>query len=1029
MRGSLASLCEFGRSWVVCTARHIGTTLDLSAGGKSRRVNVWMGVSCTGGTVYCGCHDYSRGVHCRTTDGEIVGSIGGGIYVTMWDSNSVHLMDGELHTLRVLSCPGRKLSELTVCSCKWLVVVSVAGSGDENQVMEVWRVTNGTLVGDAAVLLPRLPSGFLWGGRSCLQSDTVVLVGTVDWHPVCAHVWYLDLEKSIQQNGVVFSNKLQFPDFLVYNLLLTNPVFTEECRGTDLVITTQETQQSVFHRCLSLSCVSDYVIVASELPPTKDNHFYLLPELTRPFMSVPSARAVFIVPMCRRQGIVAVKASPSQITIVDVPSCSLLARTIITLVSIPSQSLGGLLAAREQGGAVAHTMMVSRVVWDHIVAPSPVMARIAEAGPAVPADDCVWVMAVAEALFPLVPRACRAIMGASALSEETGRIAGGGSPTERTSRYAVLQCAATAGSTRCIEWILRNKVTRNNVRECVAVLKGLCAGGHMGLAQELFESGDAPWRGGALRWPVYGRREIAEEIREVPGTVTTHSLLFEACRGGHLEAVKWVISTFGVDKDGMGLVVPFIVAVLKGHSDVVKWLASSTCAVTACIRSRSSGPIEEPPTAGELFFSTSLEVMKLCADWFHYEDYGHPEFKETDIYAFLKSPFNKIKECCDWLKEKSLLSIDLSPLDQSHLDSETVRWWVRNFPDPREMGLLLERCCHLSDPNLLEWSLKQFPTIGALITPETFIKACGNEKDSVSVLLFLLPKVTPPPLTNNQLRECLVKALGSNNTSVADWLEAEFHVMDSVNAMPGAAGGAFSNICHDINCGVRGLQWFLSHATLHNVSEHVVQSQVSFFLFPCRTSLHLVLLLLKSFNIQLSSETKRAACQLIFSKANISQAKQLVASGDLSEADFLEALAHSHCYVKSGKVVKWVLQHFHLNEQQVKAKCNYLLALVILVNKTSCAEWIIHEFNVTLSEVAEMNVSWGHNEVESRFWKMILRVFPQITASFAKKYMLNWATATPLAVKITIKTLGFDPLRGESSSDIESSSSSNSNSE
>ncbi|KAH3722807.1 hypothetical protein Pelo_18488 [Pelomyxa schiedti] len=124
----------------------------------------------------------------------------------------------------------------------------------------------------------------------------------------------------------------------------------------------------------------------------------------------------------------------------------------------------------DAAAAIDHILMVSRVVWDHIVAPVVAPHDVAWLGTQVRPDDCVWVVAAAEALFPLVPRACRALLAATLLEERHV-------PNATASRYAVLRCGGMAGGcARCIEWIIRNKATRNNAKECVAVLKGLCAG-------------------------------------------------------------------------------------------------------------------------------------------------------------------------------------------------------------------------------------------------------------------------------------------------------------------------------------------------------------------------------------------------------------------------------------------------------------------------------------------------------------------------------------------------------------------------
>ncbi|KAH3732486.1 hypothetical protein Pelo_16682 [Pelomyxa schiedti] len=186
---------------------------------------------------------------------------------------------------------------------------------------------------------------------------------------------------------------------------------------------------------------------------------------------------------------------------------------------------------------------------------------------------------------------------------------GGGRGTEEvmhTSRYFGLRCAGLAGSKRCAEWIVGHAViTRNNAKECLTVLKGLCAGGHLNVAQELLDPRASSYFK-SLRWP-RDNLDVADSISEM--SETCHSVLFEACWGGSLETVKWVMSRFSrVGTEDWELVQPFLCAVKRGHVDIVKWLSSTTCALAAC---RDALLTQE-----DLFGSASVEVVKMCMEWF-----------------------------------------------------------------------------------------------------------------------------------------------------------------------------------------------------------------------------------------------------------------------------------------------------------------------------------------------------------------------------------------------------------------------------
>ncbi|KAH3744985.1 hypothetical protein Pelo_13618 [Pelomyxa schiedti] len=112
--------------------------------------------------------------------------------------------------------------------------------------------------------------------------------------------------------------------------------------------------------------------------------------------------------------------------------------------------------------------------------------------------------------------------------------------------------------------------------------------------------------------------------------------------------------------------------------------------------------------------------------------------------------------------------------------------------------------------------------------------------------------------------------------------------------------------------------------------------------------------------------------------------------------------------VCSGKVVKWLIRNFQLDSQHIKANRNHLLAMLLLWGKVKCAEWLIHKFNVTLDEIpqaARQITRDPQRDFPLRAWKMLLHVFPKITAAFVKKHLMKLAIISPLHVRATIKAV------------------------
>ncbi|KAH3762392.1 hypothetical protein Pelo_5766 [Pelomyxa schiedti] len=182
---------------------------------------------------------------------------------------------------------------------------------------------------------------------------------------------------------------------------------------------------------------------------------------------------------------------------------------------------------------------ISRVVWEQVVVPwvlRPALARRKWDRTLRPAAaSCV--LATAEAMFPLVALASRALL--ASLSWGTRLCA---SP-----HYRTIQDAAAALSPRCVAWIIASRtkthngggeggvaqiwgVGRKKAREQVAVLRGLCMGGHLVMAQR--EGGDV---------------DLGKWFIEEKGVTLKPWDVNEACSGthGNVAFVEWLVKEMG----------------------------------------------------------------------------------------------------------------------------------------------------------------------------------------------------------------------------------------------------------------------------------------------------------------------------------------------------------------------------------------------------------------------------------------------------------------------------------------------------
>ncbi|KAH3759874.1 hypothetical protein Pelo_8312 [Pelomyxa schiedti] len=655
-----------------------------------------------------------------------------------------------------------------------------------------------------------------------------------------------------------------------------------------------------------------------------------------------------------------------------------------------------------QGDDVEWIMVVSRVVWEHVVLPEFV-APSHDRGVPLTVAQCCSVLGVAEALFPLVPRACRAIMGSQVAFNA---LYGSHYGMHHASRYFALKCAGEAGIPKCISWIVGGKSTRNNRRECVVVLRGLCAGGHLGMAKELVASGEYnPWTG-SLWWPV-GDPDLIEDLKEISHSKEIPcSVLYDACKGGNLDVVKWVMSTFeGVGTKPWELPMPFFAAVRWGHLDVVKWLASSTRAFKACKKMavhQSSGC-----QWVDLIASVSLDVVKFCAELFCGVDGDTGDvggctpgyINDRDILQrFIYFSGSNFEEGCQWLKEKFSVSLCTAPELYCATSVQGLKWILQNYSVEPSQEILRIVFSKIADEELIQWLVKFFPSILELQpTPGTFARVCGNKRDSVEMVKCLFPKTGS--LTPRHRRMCLLKALSRSNTAVADWLETTLHVMAEVNATPIITEGTFKRLCGSKRCGLSGVKWFLSKCTVSNLREEALIDAVE------ESQIQVALFLLGTFDVSVTPYVIQKA----LASGTEAQVKQPVPHGkQLDAAGVAEAL--SHCVIiHSGKAAKWLIQHFHVNESQVKMSNNHLLGVLMANSKKKCAEWLIQEFHVTLEEIGTMGDTYGYltGRADVGTWKMMLRVFPEIDGSFAIRHLRELAGASPLHQHVSMEALGI----------------------
>ncbi|KAH3766881.1 hypothetical protein Pelo_1254 [Pelomyxa schiedti] len=595
-------------------------------------------------------------------------------------------------------------------------------------------------------------------------------------------------------------------------------------------------------------------------------------------------------------------------------------------------------------------LVVSRVAWDYAV--QPVLA--ASYRP-LERDDVVWAFGAASALFPLVALVCRGVAAAPVVFKHLAD-----SDPQGHSRHWDATCAALAGSTACIAWILRHKpaATRNNTRECLSVLRGLCGGGHLEMAKQLVDGGDAAtdqrgarglgcdygscdvrWvREAGLVWPV-GESDLRDEVRAIdltPDGNEDDSLLSEVCRGGHLETAKWVVERFRL-RESWELAAPFMAAVRAGKLEVARWL----CGLCGVVWAVNTLGLDYPV---DFYCAGNLEMVQWLVEVFP----GSWRLeKAAKCHSPVKLAVGVMRNEMITLKER----IEAFQWLKSHFgfDQQAVQKVATGTAEVESLMWLKETHGVQLTPASLSWWWTDVE-----VTAATFVQACGNIKDDLHCVRVLSQGVNLTP-TNHE--EALMEALYSGNIKIANWLEATFHVMEkNVNATAPKANSTLILLCKKYNnyCDTRAIRWFFEHVSADKIDESSLARAVRHTRFS-----------VLSFLLELFHFTPTAADKQQEQRKWSAVLRQAVTTGwtpissQIISCGAVDSSYAVNCVIQStgshficGKAMKKLIREYHLEEMPELVKYNNnLLAELVHANKTRCAEWLIQNFQVTLEEV------------------------------------------------------------------------------
>ncbi|KAH3722616.1 hypothetical protein Pelo_18678 [Pelomyxa schiedti] len=515
-------------------------------------------------------------------------------------------------------------------------------------------------------------------------------------------------------------------------------------------------------------------------------------------------------------------------------------------------------------------LRVSRVVWEMVVAPGWLD---------VPTDDDLWcaasldVIGLAQAMFPLVPRACHRVMAGP--TDPDGDDPG--------STYGIITIAARALAPSCIAWISNHRqigtitnirssssstssesdnsnnsnnnnlvvgsTSTGNVPRLVAARALLGDRDHHDVTGAGIEMDHAPYSADAscvggtlpLLWDgrCVARWRAAADYCVVSGAENDARLCAEGGGGGGTEVVSLrqkVVEysrascgrkAFSVcDTDNVEFA-HWLVSVLGIEMDDAPWMfyqpiwcalyRADTQVVKWLFERFQLGERLDPLVLVDLFEWCVRGISPGTFRWFVEKKFPMPLRTGVLVPTLLRNESASVEDC-QWF-ESAILSVGVDDeLLMQMQNPEVVKWVLTKVPlNPSEEALNV-LCGNLGDVEFTQWLIteKKFT-----VTPQMFEFGCActtSKGGGLALAKWLSTRVT---LSQSDVTRSLLKALQVRKIEVAEWLENTFHVMNDVISQPGGAEIALTELCTGFNTSdTAGLRWFLQHLP-HPLQLHV----------------------------------------------------------------------------------------------------------------------------------------------------------------------------------------------------------------
>ncbi|KAH3759060.1 hypothetical protein Pelo_9130 [Pelomyxa schiedti] len=602
-------------------------------------------------------------------------------------------------------------------------------------------------------------------------------------------------------------------------------------------------------------------------------------------------------------------------------------------------------------------------------------------------------------MFPLAGLVCRTLMRARGASRRWFLRCCGEAPAPSCCRWFLSRFRhgsrpITSGATspECEEGEGEGEWRRQGWgKECLAVLTGLCAGGHLDSARRAATC-DSPWgtttttsSGGGRRFVFYPLPTCYHKYDNAGGDFTVGRLESEfwgekgllklldvVAKRGHLDTLKWALSRFGGTDESWFLLRRFLAAVKGFQVDTVVWLANTINSTERLALQRRFWPWGVPHSASDI-----PRLIEAFPNW--------PFDARTmaQMAVDCKGPSDEIIKVCEWLV-KRFPSEKMDFTDSRNC--EVVKWALEGVNSSRLKGSLWGLLWNADDVQFAQWLLER------VIPTEFDLNVCRHRKDNVAIVKLVCEKL---PLSSEDILDALHMSLAQGNTRIAQFLEERF--FNLTKTTPTLSLNHLLEYNH-----VLGTAFPWQHAGIVDAPEsEVVGALNDIITLGSRydpTTMHMALFLIEKFRPALGEWfSSKFLKEAIENGGDLLQVKKIVhlaeaQVGGLVPSDVLRLLTH---YADSSKVLKWLISHFNLEKEMSSKQKGKILISLISRNKCSCAQWFAHKFSVTANDVFHLR---RFDPVGADFagWSLMLTLFPAITQQAVIDHFLETVAHSPL---------------------------------